>query len=115
MRPARKDILEHAQRLTALGARELAVLPGVRVFAGGHGYYQGGVLSFQVKNMDCETVAHRLSDYGFAVRAGLHCAPEAHRTGGTIEQGTVRMSISCFNTEREIRLFAGAVALITKA
>ena len=109
-----KIILEHAQRLMTLAARELAVLPGVRVFTGGHGDCHGGVLSFQVESVDCESAAEQLSELGFAVRAGLHCAPEAHRTVGTATRGTVRVSVSRFNTEREIRLLAEAVAVVAK-
>lgn len=115
MRRGTDNIFEHAQRLTNLAARELGVIPGVRVFAGGHGNCHGGVLSFQIKNVDCESAAQLLSDYGFAVRAGLHCSPEAHRTAGTIDNGTIRMSVSCFNTEREIRLFADTVAYIAES
>ena len=33
-----------------------------------------------------------LSDRGFALRAGLHCAPLAHESAGTLETGTVRIS-----------------------
>ena len=36
------------------------------------------------------------------MRAGLHCAPLAHESAGTLETGTVRFSLSAFNTEREI-------------
>ena len=36
--------------------------------------------------------AERLAAQGAAVRAGLHCAPLAHRTAGTLETGTVRVS-----------------------
>jgi selenocysteine lyase/cysteine desulfurase len=39
------------------------------------------------------------------VRAGLHCAPMAHRSGGTLETGTVRVSFSAFNTSAEVRQF----------
>ena len=39
---------------------------------------------------------------GICVRAGLHCAPLAHESAGTLETGTVRFSLSAFNTEREI-------------
>ena len=109
-----EKILGHAQRLIKLAARELAVLPGVRVFTGGHGDCHGGVLSFQIIGRDCEDTAGQLNDLGFAVRAGLHCAPEAHRTVGTAVWGTVRLSVSCFNTEREIRQFAEAVAVVAK-
>ena len=109
-----EKILGHAQRLIKLAARELAVLPGIRVITGGHGDCHGGVLSFQIIGRDCEDTAGRLNDLGFAVRAGLHCAPEAHRTVGTAVWGTVRLSVSCFNTEREIRQFAEAVAVVAK-
>ena len=38
------------------------------------------------------TNAAYLGKRGIAVRAGLHCAPLAHESAGTIAQGTVRVS-----------------------
>ena len=61
---------------------------GLRVFAGTH---QAGTVSF-VPPMDCEELAARLGQKGVAVRAGLHCAPLAHESAGTLETGTVRVS-----------------------
>ena len=46
-------------------------------------------------------MADRLAEKGVAVRAGLHCAPLAHMTGGTADTGTVRFSASVFNTPAE--------------
>jgi selenocysteine lyase/cysteine desulfurase len=43
------------------------------------------------------------------VRAGLHCAPRAHRTLGTFPGGTVRMSPGWFTTREDIAMFADAV------
>lgn len=43
------------------------------------------------------------------VRHGLHCAPMAHRTIGTYPEGTLRISIGCFNTGDEITAAARAV------
>lgn len=63
------------------------------------------VLSFNVREMDSSEVAARLDRYGIAVRAGLHCAPSVHKRLGTIENGTVRISTSTFNTPREIDFF----------
>jgi selenocysteine lyase/cysteine desulfurase len=40
------------------------------------------------------------------VRAGVHCSPLAHRTQGTLETGTVRLSFSAFNTPKEVDRFA---------
>lgn len=42
------------------------------------------------------------SSFAIAVRAGLHCAPEAHRTLGTFPSGTVRLSAGAFNTKDDI-------------
>lgn len=61
---------------------------GMRVFAGEH---QAGTVSF-VPKMDCQEMANWLSRKNIAVRAGLHCAPLAHESAGTLETGTVRVS-----------------------
>lgn len=68
-------------------ARRLEKL-GLKVFSGDH---QAGTLSF-VPPGDCEELASRLAQAGIAVRAGLHCAPLAHESAGTLESGTVRLS-----------------------
>ena len=61
---------------------------GLRVFAGPH---QAGTVSF-VPPTDCEEFAAELGARGIALRAGLHCAPLAHESAGTLESGTVRVS-----------------------
>ena len=61
---------------------------GVRVFAGEH---QAATVSF-VPAGDCEDTAGQLAKLGIAVRAGLHCAPLAHESAGTLDSGTVRIS-----------------------
>ncbi|MBE6682949.1 MAG: aminotransferase class V-fold PLP-dependent enzyme [Ruminococcaceae bacterium] len=67
------------------------------------------VLLFNKNGYDCEAVAATLSERGIAVRAGFHCAPNAHRTLGTYEIGGVRVSLSKFNTRREIDRFIDAL------
>ena len=61
---------------------------GMEVFAGAH---QASTVSFR-PGMDCEEAAAFLAKQGIAVRAGLHCAPFAHESAGTLESGTVRVS-----------------------
>ena len=61
------------------------------------------VLSLNVEGRSSEDVAAYLNDHGVAVRAGLHCAPWAHRRFGTIEQGTVRLAPSAYSTEEEAK------------
>jgi selenocysteine lyase/cysteine desulfurase len=62
---------------------------GFRVFMGEN---QSGTISFVSENIDCEELARLLSERGICVRAGLHCAPLAHESAGTLEWGTVRVS-----------------------
>ncbi len=59
------------------------------------------VLSVNVGKIPSEQVGQWLSEHNLAVRAGLHCAPWAHRHFGTLSQGTVRLAPSAFTTERE--------------
>lgn len=98
-----RAILRHEQALT----RELLhLLNGVSQLHPIFGQPQGGVVSFTVDGVDCEEVAELLGRHGVAVRAGLHCAPMAHKSAGTAESGTVRVSFSAFNTAQEVRAFA---------
>jgi selenocysteine lyase/cysteine desulfurase len=48
------------------------------------------------------------------VRAGLHCAPLAHRTAGTLDTGTVRLSFSHWNTREEVSRFLVAMGEILR-
>lgn len=61
------------------------------------------VVSVNVRGQDSSEVAFALDHvFDIACRSGLHCAPAAHKTMGTIDRGTVRFSISLFNTAAEI-------------
>ena len=60
------------------------------------------VMSVNIDGESSEEVAERLNKYGVAVRAGLHCAPLAHRRFDTIPQGTVRIAPSAFTTMGEM-------------
>ena len=61
---------------------------GMEVFAGED---QAGTVSFRC-GLDCEAAAEGLGRMGIALRAGLHCAPLAHESAGTVDTGTVRVS-----------------------
>ena len=99
-------ILRHEQMLTRRTAELLRTLPAVEVFAAPEGKQQAGVLSFRVRGRDPELIGEALAERGIAVRAGLHCAPLAHRTAGTLDTGTVRLSLSDFNTPAQIEKLA---------
>ena len=53
--------------------------------------------------------AHLDSEYGIAVRGGVHCAPMLHQTIGTGTDGGVRVSPGVYTTAEEIETFLSAV------
>jgi selenocysteine lyase/cysteine desulfurase len=70
------------------------------------------VMLFNKKGYDCETLCERLSDMGFALRGGYHCAPNAHHTLGTYDFGGARISLSKYNTVNEVDGFISALKSI---
>jgi len=84
----------------------LGNLKGIALYGGETG---SGILSFTHESHAPSRVASLLGDKGFAVRAGLHCAPLAHGTLGTLESGTVRISLGYTNTKAECERFLKAM------
>lgn len=78
---------------------------GYKVF---YGDSQSGTVSF-VPVEDCEIFAEKLAQRGIAVRAGLHCAPIAHESAGTLETGTVRISFGHDANPRQTEAFLQAI------
>ena len=98
-------ICREERQLTRLAAEGLRRIPGIEVYALPDLEAQAGVLSVVPEHMDAEALGNALADRGIAVRAGLHCAPLAHRTAGTLATGTVRISFSHWNTREEVSRF----------
>lgn len=96
------NIARREQRRSQVLIDRLRAEPRLEVFASPDASCQTAVLSVRCRDMDCETLAQALARCGIAVRAGLHCAPVAHRTAGTLETGTVRLSLSPFTTDADI-------------
>ncbi|HHX51798.1 MAG TPA: aminotransferase class V-fold PLP-dependent enzyme [Clostridia bacterium] len=100
----------HEQKLTELARAGLEEIEGITLYAPVEGAKQVGVISFNLSGKDPGEVGYLLDKiYLIAVRTGLHCAPAAHRTLGTLDRGTVRASFSCFNTEEEVKILVESV------
>lgn len=104
-----ENIAAHESGLIRRMGEGLREIPGIRPFLSPDPSLQAGVLSFRAAGRDCEELGEVLGSRGIALRAGLHCAPLAHETAGTLETGTLRASVSVFNTDREIGKFLQAV------
>ena len=95
-----REISRRHRELTRYAVERISAVPGIKVFTGpGHNH---GVISFTAANRDCEELGDILGRQGIYLRAGLHCAPLAHKTAGTLNTGTVRASLSVFNSRSDI-------------
>ena len=102
----RKEII-----LSSMLRKKLSELENITV----HSEKDGSILLFSVKNCLSEDFASRLDSKGICVRAGLHCAPLAHRKLGTPKDGAVRVSFGYFNTPADVEKFALACKKITES
>jgi selenocysteine lyase/cysteine desulfurase len=109
-------VRERQQRLVRRLADALREIPGVRLHGWRDGAPHTGILSFTVAGLDGGELAARLDRaHGICVRAGLHCAPAAHRRLGTFPDGTVRAGIGPFNSDHDVDALLKAVADLNAA
>ncbi len=99
------EILAHERALSSRLQARIGKRRDIECFSGPCAL-QSGVLSLRLSGLDCEDAAQMLAQKNIAVRAGLHCAPLAHESGGTLDSGTLRVSFSAFNTAREVDALA---------
>jgi cysteine desulfurase family protein len=94
---------QHGRGLAARLVAGLRDIGGVTVYGHSAGCEAVACVSFSAAGWDPVELASVLDhSFGIASRAGLHCAPLAHKTLGTYPTGTVRLSPGWFNTESEI-------------
>lgn len=101
-------IHRHERALAGRLMDRLERCPGITVFRG-DGDSQSGLCSIVIDGMDCEEAGEALAKRDIAVRSGLHCAPLAHKTAGTQDTGTVRLSFSAFNRPDQVDRAAAAI------
>jgi cysteine desulfurase family protein len=108
-----KRIFEHEISLVRYLYRRLARMKNIRLYTDEPDpLYFAPVLSFNVGDLPSEIVGRKLNEHGIAVRAGLHCAPAAHRFCGTLEQGAVRVCPSVFTRRGEMDRLVQVLASI---
>jgi cysteine desulfurase / selenocysteine lyase len=109
------SIFDHDSKLAGMLLDALRSIPKVRIYGPQTPGKMLPTISITLEGMDNAVVAQRLNDeYSIAVRVGLHCAPNAHRTIGTFPFGTIRISFGFFTTEEECKTLIAAVTKICK-
>lgn len=107
------EILAHERRLVSRLLNGLKEIPDVVIYGSMNPDEKLGLVCFNIGEIDPYKIAAKLDeDFGIMVRAGLHCAPQAHYIIGTEDRGAVRVSMGLFNTEEHIDLLLAALKII---
>jgi cysteine desulfurase family protein len=108
-------ICQHELELTQKLTEGLKEIPGAIVYGEDQIKDRVAVISFNIKDQLPSGVGLRLDEeYNIMSRVGLHCAPAAHKTIGTFPTGTIRFSMSWFNTFEEVEQTILAVKNIAR-
>ena len=110
-----KELASHERELASRLWERLAALPRVVLYGvpPGATTLRTGLVTFNVEGQHAEDVGAILdASFDIAVRAGLHCAPGAHRFLGTFPEGAVRVSPGPFTTAQDIDALVEAVRAI---
>lgn len=98
-----EKIRKHEEELTKVFMEELKKLKGIKIYGPQDPQKQAAVVSINIGDADSSEISYILdSVFDIGVRSGLHCAPLAHKTLGSFEQGTVRFSMGYFNSKDDI-------------
>ena len=110
-----KNILQHEQSVMQYLYDELSRISEIELYTPKPEYPSfAPLLSFNVRSVPCDAVAHFLDEECIAVRAGFHCAGLAHSHYGTSACGTVRLSPSVFNTTKQANYVVRSIKKIKK-
>ncbi len=74
-----------------------------------------GILSCTFEGYASDNIGQILDQHGIATRTGLHCSPNAHRFLKTFPTGTVRFSLSYFNTKSDIDMLDKVLRIIAES
>ena len=97
------NIRKHEEDLCEYMLSRLEEVPNIVIYGPKDSKKRAAVISINIGNMDSGEITFLLdSEYDIATRSGIHCAPLAHKTLGTLEQGAVRFSLGYFNTKKDI-------------
>lgn len=112
----RESIYQHEQKLTRALLEGMRKIEGIDIYGPGDSSLRTAVVAFNIVNTDCGEVSMLLEhEYGISTRSGLHCAPLAHKTLGSLQQGACRLSPGYFTTEGQIETVLRAIYAIARS
>ncbi len=108
-------IRKHEEELCEYMLTKLTEVPNIKIYGPLDSKKRAAVISINIGDIDSGEITFILDDmYEIATRSGIHCSPLAHKTLGTLRQGTVRFSLGYFNTKEDIDKAVEALKHIEK-
>ncbi len=98
----REMVEAHENELLTLATDIVSQTPGLRII--GQAAHKASVVSFVSDKAHPSDIGTLLDQYGIAVRTGHHCCQPLMSRFGV--PGTVRVSLSFYNTKEELEIFA---------
>jgi cysteine desulfurase family protein len=107
------NIFEHEMKLAQIAFDALSKLKGVSLYWPKNTANRIPLFSFRAEGLGTAEIADRLdADFDIACRAGLHCAPQAHKELGTFPEGTIRFAPGLYTTSEDVDAFISAMSQI---
>ncbi len=107
------NIMQHEEELIQYAIDGLSAIDGVELYGPLDAKKRTGLIAFNIKGQDPQTVAFELNKRHVETRNGDHCASLAHEYMG-IDEGTLRMSFYVYNNKDDAERAVSAVKEIAK-
>jgi selenocysteine lyase/cysteine desulfurase len=105
-----QKIRAHEMAMTEQLIQGMQDIPGLAILGPDDLAQRTAVVSVTIDGYSPDQLAAVLDQvFDVATRAGLHCAPQAHRVAGTLDCGALRFSPGYFTTEDEVRYIVDAL------
>lgn len=102
------NVRRHEEELTSYTLKELdRSRDKIIIYGPSNTSSRGGIITFNIKDLDSNIVGSLLDSYGIAVRTGKHCAHPLHQRLSI--DGSVRASIYIYNTREEVDYLISAL------
>ncbi len=110
------EIRGHTKMLTRMLIEELSAVQQVQIHGTLNPESMLGIVSVTIRGKCVSDIGMRLNDeFGIMTRIGLHCAPSAHRSIGTLPEGTIRLAPGVFTTVEDVKNTVAAIRIIAKS
>lgn len=106
-------IRNHELHLMTILLEGLLAIPEIQILGPHDPNLRVGLVSCIFRNRTPDDISLELDHrFDIVTRSGLHCAPFAHQTANTIDQGALRISLNYFQSDEDIRVLLDALKTV---